>query len=98
MVASLVDTSLGDGTVVSDTASANAPIPSAASTTKMMMSPRTQCRFGCLVRPLAPEVGRGLTAFFAGWRGVLKLTSLTGKVQASPTKADLGLHEITGDG
>ena len=96
MVASLVDTSLGDGTSVSETASANAPTPSPANTTKSMTSPRTQCRFGFDLRALERAAAAGFAARFAGLRGVLTMTSLTGKAQVGQMRADLGLHEITG--
>ncbi len=98
MVASLVDTSLGDGTSVSETASANPPTPKAANTTKSMTSPRTQCRFGFDLRALDPAAALGFAARFAGLRGVLTMTSLTGKAQVGQMRADLVLHEITGGG
>ena len=100
MVASLVETSFGDGTSVAETASANPPTPNAANTTKIITSPRNQCRFafGFDLRALDPAVALDLTTRFVGLRGVLTMTSLTGKAQVSQMRADLGLHEITGGG
>ena len=100
MVASLVETSFGDGTSVRETASANAPTPNAAKTTKIITIRRTQRRFGFGfdLRALDPAVALGLATRFAGLRGVLTMTSLTGKAQVGQMRADLVLHEITGGG
>ncbi len=100
MVASLVETSFGDGTSVRETANTNAPTPNAAKTTKIITIPRTQRRFGFGfdLRALDPAVALGLATRFAGLRGVLTMTSLTGKAQVGQMRADLVLHEITGGG
>ena len=98
MVASLVETSFGDGTSVRETANTNAPTPNAAKSTKIITRPRTQRCFGFDLRALDPAVALGLATRFAGLRGVLTMTSLTGKAQVGQMRADLVLHEITGGG
>jgi hypothetical protein len=71
-------------------------------TTKIITIPRTQRRFGFGfgfdLRALDPAVALGLATRFAGLRGVLTMTSLTGKAQVGQMRADLVLHEITGGG